>query len=1303
MAGDSIPNVEPLGEGNYSVWRLRMKAYLITKGHWDITDIGPAPDGSNSQLDSKALASIMLHVQDIHLSALEACTSAKQAWTLLENSYKSKLYARRLQLRKDLNGLVKERSESLTKYFDRARTIQQSLVAAGSEIKSTEVTLSILAGLPKDFETVVSIFEASNTELELEDIFPKLLLVEQRLQRRDNPDATALYTKQGPRWQNQGYGPQRRPYNAGIGTTPAAGNQFRDKTCTWCGFKGHTEEVCRKKQRGEPKSVPQEREPVALMACTSIMKTEDTWAVDSGASRHVTPFLNLLSDYAPLDKGIEVTFGNGQTLFAAGTGTVVLTTLANGIKSTIHLREVLYIPGAVANLFSVQQATKGGASVSMDSASCTISHSGNVIAQAADIGGIYGFNAVYKQEEIAMLATAKETPTLWHRRFGHLGSDNLAKLVNDNMVTGINVNAAEFTQAPHLCEPCILGKQHRHPFPSSETVSTKPLELVHMDVCGPMQTASLGGNKYVATFLDDFTGLSVVVPIPLKSSVPSEVQRVIEQLERQSGNRVINVRTDRGGEYLNKELAEYYAKKGITHQTTAPYTPQQNGAAERLNRTLIERVRAMLADSSLPLSMWAEAVSTANYLRNLSPSRARALTPWELFYGTKPDASALRVFGSVAYVHIPKELRQKLDNVSQRGNMVGYEAHSKAYRILLDTGKITISRDVTFNEAESDKPSPVPLEYFELEESTDEEEEAMQAVRPLPPPAPAEDEPSAIQEEPIPPALEAQQLPVQPEGRYPSRQRHPPSEFWKAGAKATVAISSTDFKPEPQSYEEAITAMDAEFWKAAMDDEIKSLMINGTWALEELPPGSRAIPVKWVYKIKRDAAGNIERYKARLVAKGFMQREGIDFNEIFAPVSKHTTLRTLLSIVATDNLELHQVDVKTAFLNGELEETIYMKQPPGYESGGPGIVCHLQRALYGLRQAPRAWHTKLKATLEDMGFKASDSDPGLFIKYNKEEIVYLLVYVDDLLIASKSKQAVASVESSLRSAFDIHDLGDATFFIGMEIARNRDAGTLKLSQKKLASELVSKYGMQEGKIKTTPLSDSIKLVKEEPNLDRERYNYAELIGSLLYLSVCTRPDIAQAVGALTRYMSAPSTTHWNAAKGVLRYIAGTPGYGINFTSPSYLRGYCDSDFAGDLDTRRSTTGYVFLYNGGAISWSSRLQPTVAVSTTEAEYMAAAFAVKEALWLRKLLSDFDRKPGVLEIFCDNQAAIKILKHPISSNRSKHIDVIYHFARERVARGEVAFTYIETEHMVADSLTKAVPLHKFKVCLAGMGLS
>ena len=535
----------------------------------------------------------------------------------------------------------------------------------------------------------------------------------------------------------------------------------------------------------------------------------------------------------------------------------------------------------------------------------------------------------------------------------------------------------------------------------------------------------------------------------------------------------------------------------------------------------------------------------------------------------------------------------------------------------------------------------------------------------------------------------------------PVRDRRPPQGIYANNwaPQAHVAVITP-----PLTYEEAMARDDADLWRLATDDEVKSLLGANTYSLERLPPGFKALPCKWVFTVKRDAHGNIERYKARLVVKGFLQREGIDYTEVFAPVSKHATLRALMATVAVNDLILKQLDVKTAFLNGDLEETIYMRQPPGYEEGGVGIACRLRKSLYGLKQAPRAWNTKLNKELITMGFNPSNADPSLYSRHDKNGTIFVLVYVDDILVAGKDTTSVDTVIQAFQALFDVRDLGEADFFLGMDIHRDRTNKTLKIGQHRLVSELVDKYGLGECKGKTIPLSPSSKLTKTGEPLDRDKFGYSELIGSLLYISVCTRPDIAQAVGALTRYMAHPTVTHWQAAKGVVRYLACTIDFGIMYgiSGNTGLKAFTDSDFAGDPDTRRSTTGNIFTLHGGAISWSSRLQKTVAVSTTEAEYMASAAAVKEALWLRGLLADFNFKMDAIKIYGDNQAAIHLLKNANASARSKHIDVVHHFARERVMRNEVTFEYLPTHLMIADCMTKAVPESKFLFCRNGMGV-
>jgi transposase InsO family protein len=1282
--------VAKLDVDNYATWSIKMQFLLINKGLW--APISGNRDEFDDADDDKARALIGLLVMDHHLGVVAKAKTAKQAWDAFASIYKAKSNARRLQLKRELTALRKEDGEPLTKYVARATDIRDQLAAAGHPIKDEEVVISVLAGLPADYETVLTVLETSSGELLLDDVLAKLLPVEQRLlQKAGALDDAAYYS--GP---SKPFKPRYDPRRPASGAAPP-------KCCDYCGNKGHVVEECRNKFWDDAHGGRTNKSRNFALGAVRASWTQ-LWVLDSGASHHITYDARKMTNVKECSDDFNITFGNGGKGNVVSIGDVVLDV---GHERTITLTNVLYIPTATANLLSIPCAIKRGADFSFGEDMCSITVRGIVVTKASrQSNGLYCITE--EAPGSAMLAAPKETAELWHRRYAHLGYDNLAKLKTLDMVTGINVASEDFTALKTTaCEPCIMAKHHRLPFGTSESETTKPLQLLHMDLCGPLPERSLGGSSYIATFLDDYTKFSVVRTLANKSDTPRAVREVIKMLETQCGETLRGARTDNGGEYINLTLSDYFKAKGVAHQTTMPYTPQQNGAAERLNRTLMERVRAMLLDADLPPGLWAEAVATANHIRVLSPVAGKDKTPWELFYGSKPDVSMLRTFGARAFAFIPKARRTKLEARSQRGVMVGYQPNSKGYRILLDNMAVTLSRDVIFVEsatslgvdktAESDPAGAIVDEpgdaIVSLEHSNSDSVEGSGSVEVSGETADPDDQETAGSE------LAGED---DAERRYPARSRRAPSSWWKAtddGAFTALAPS------EPATLEEALSSPDAEQWRQAMDEEMASLHANHTWTLEALPDGVRPIPVKWVFKLKKDAGGNVERFKARLVAKGYRQREGIDFDEVFAPVSKHSTLRALLATVAAEDLELHQLDIKTAFLNGEIEEDIYAQQPPGYEEGGGSLACHLHRALYGLRQAPRMWHARLKKELELFGFCESEADPSLFISMRKDDTVYLLVYVDDILIAAKHAETIRDTKATLMHSFEARDLGEASLYLGMTITRDRTNKTIKLAQERMTSDIIHKFGLDEAKTKTTPMSTSIQLTKDtgEP-LDLAQYGYTQLVGSLMYLSVCTRPDIAQSVGALARYMARPTTAHWQAAVGVLRYLAGTKDYGVCFRGgDTTCVGYCDADFAGDTDTRRSTTGYVFVMAGGAISWSSRRQQTVAASTTEAEYMAAAHAAKEALWLRKLRRDLRLSVDTINIRADNQGAIKLLKNPISSMRSKHIDIIYHFARERVARKEVAFEYIKTDLMVADCLTKAVPEDKHAFCRAGMGIS
>jgi hypothetical protein len=519
---------------------------------------------------------------------------------------------------------------------------------------------------------------------------------------------------------------------------------------------------------------------------------------------------------------------------------------------------------------------------------------------------------------------------------------------------------------------------------------------------------------------------------------------------------------------------------------------------------------------------------------------------------------------------------------------------------------------------------------------------------------------------------------------------------------------------DPESFRQAMSCKESNLWYDAMNDEMNSMKNNDVWDLVELPNGEKAIGCKWVFKTKKDSLGNIERYKARLVAKGFTQKEGIDYTDTFSPVSKKDSLRVILALVAHFDLELHQMDVKTTFLNGDLEEEVYMKQPEGFSSNsGEHLVCKLKRSIYGLKQASRQWYLKFHETISSFGFIENPMDQCIYQKVSGSKICFLILYVDDILLATNDKGFLHEVKQFLSKNFDMKDMGEASYVIGIKIHKDRLRGILGLSQETYINKVLERFRMKDCSPSVAPIVKGDRFnLNQCPKNDFEREQmknipYASVVGSLMYAQVCTRPDIAFAVGILGRYQSNPGMDHWKAAKKVLRYLKGTKDYMLMYRQTDNLDviGYSDSDFAGCVDSRKSTSGYIFMMADGAISWRSTKQTLVATSTMEAEFVSCFEATSHGVWLKSFISglrimDSISKP--LKIFCDNSAAVFMAKNNKSGSRSKHIDIKYLAIRERVKDKIVVINHISTDLMIVDPLTKGMPPIKFKDHVENMGL-
>ena len=610
----------------------------------------------------------------------------------------------------------------------------------------------------------------------------------------------------------------------------------------------------------------------------------------------------------------------------------------------------------------------------------------------------------------------------------------------------------------------------------------------------------------------------------------------------------------------------------------------------------MESARAMMAQPGLPECYWAEAVTTAAYLRNRTPTRSlmEKTTPYEKWYGRKPNLSHLRMFGCMALAYIPDSNRKgKLSKKAEKLRFIRYSLQTKGYRLIDEnTSKVITRRDVIFNESDFQHDSTtvkinegVTVSDHEKIMVPEEEEEPMEQSQP--------EEPENQEED---------------QHRYPRRQNIAPISYGINEFVDTALLGGGQIE-EPQSIEEALESKLSEKWKEAADSEYKSLMENGTWELVELPSGQKPVECKWIFKTKHGSDEKVEHYKARLMAKGYAQKYGEHYNDTFSPVVWYSSVQALLAFAVQNGMLIHQMDIVTAFLNRTLDEEIYMEQPPGYvKEGKERFVCKLKKSIYGLKQSPKCWNTVFKEHMESTNFKQCTTDPCIFVSSEGTDLTIIAVYIDDLIIITKTPEKMRWIKNSLATRFKLKDLGKLHYCLGITI--EYDEKCLWMHQRQYIHSLLERYGLSQAKPSTTPADNKVKLVKDDGVSKLvDPICYQSMVGSLLYAAIATRPDIAQAVGTVSKFNSCPTEAHLTAVKRILCYLKGTINLGLRYerSTDDSLIGFSDTDWTGDMDDRHSTTGNLFAMSGGAISWFSRKQPVVPLSTAEAELCGTQYS------------------------------------------------------------------------------------------------
>ena len=931
-----------------------------------------------------------------------------------------------------------------------------------------------------------------------------------------------------------------------------------------------------------------------------------------------------------------------------------------------------------------------------------------------------------------------------HNKLGHIAASTLRPLVKKGFIEGIEVVDLN---DDFECVACNKAKPKKQSVPKVREGERGEAfgDEIHSDIWGPAREGTFGGRLYFISFTDDWSRWSTIYLLREKSEAFECYKSFAAWTKTHMDITIKCLHSDRGGEYLSNQFLGFLDGQGTESKLAVHDTPEENGVSERLNRTLMERVRAMLFTCQLTPKLWGEALMHAVWLKNRTWTTALPdnTTPYELVNGKKPNLSNVPEWGCKVWVLDKKA--GKLGPRAVEGRWVGYDIASKGHRIFFaNRPRVGVERNVTFSknlpvvedlmvEGESDSEEMADVRGSNGREVEDADQEEKQEPDHVPEVVNAEQEPVNPT---LPPLRRSERIKKSSQylrdiqsGEFttglrgqpiPKGMRVPEDEDLVPEMNEEISGLAMSVEMDklsgllPNSLAEAKRSIDWPRWKEAMEEEKVALEAHGTWKVVTLPKGANVVGCHWTYAIKRDADGNIIRYKARLVAQGFSQTPGVDFFDTYAPVAKMAAVRTTLAKAARRDDEIHQIDIKNAFLNGEFEEreVVYMRLPPEIKvTDEKDKVLQLLRPIYGLRQSARHWYKKLSATLKKrLGMNVCEVDQAVFFKRTEKELIVIVAHVDDLTIVTSTVELMKKVKDEISKDFRITDLGEIHWILGFEVKRDREKRTISLSQASYIRAMLQRYGFENIKPRATPMDPNVRLSKSDsPKTSKEfaemkNRPYRESVGSLNFAANGTRIDVAYVVGVLSKYLDNPGPAHWEAVKRAFAYLSGTIDWVMMFGGEEEgLVGYADADGSMHED-RKAISGYAFILDGGAVSWSSKRQEIIALSTTEAEYVAITHAAKEALWLRTFISQvFGDIDGPMTLHSDNQSAIALTKDHQYHARTKHIDIRFHFIRWIIADGKVKLLYCPTEDMIADALTKALPNAKVKHFAKALGLS
>jgi hypothetical protein len=1254
----TIEAIPVLTEENFSTWKTRIVALFKLGGLKDqVLNGAPAlEDDDNTILCAVIMAklSTTTHKNVVNSSNEE---NAQLLWKSIQKRFSSNEPSNRARVYNSFANITFDPSD-IDKFITEVRSTLVRMEDVGITMPDDILTYDLIRRLPKSLDTIKQKITHSKDG---EDINPEALidhleihLNEMKVTNGSKADTleSTMFTKEDPRCRN------------------GAHNPFSST---------HTKENCWM-IHPEKREAYLKKTQVSNVSSFSTFSSyyPNSFVLDSGSSSHMVSDKDLFTYLDETEKGIINTSCGPNTLKIEGKGSIMVTFKNNFI--TFH--NVLLVPKIAVNLLSLRHLLLEKCTLNFSTNNFTIYKNNEPFLE-----GNYQCNIPVinfgRVNPNSFLSSAE----LLHKSLGHISY----KRIRNKM--GIPISP------PETCQSCAVAKITKASFKNRSSLASKPFEEIHLDLIGPISPSSHKKHRFILTMVDGYSRFVSAIPLVSKGDVFVSLTRILDVEAKRFGYHPSVLHSDRGTEFVNSEMAEYCSEHVIRQRFSDAYTPQQNGLAERFNRTILESLRTILLDSGLRKNLWNEILSACTLTLNQVPAHKSKKSPYELFKEKTIPIKFFHPIGNPVAVLSSHKKKSKLEPRGEMGTLIGFNPEIKSYRILTDSGPIINSKNVKFldfiprktsledhdelliqeiveqpavefKEPREEGDSSIKVEEQDADVPEEEEEETIST---------SEDESDDADDE-ITNAL----IPASAE---------PAGRILRDRTLQVKPLKYSHFSEDPSSFKMAVSCPKAEGWTKAIDEELENIEQHQVW-LDQWTKPNRFLNSTWVFRTKPTTLSSPEKQKARLCIQGFLQTFGEDFFETFAPTGKFWSLLTLLVLAIDLGLPIKQFDVKSAFLFAPLEEEIYIKTPEGSKRKAPYLK--LVKSLYGLKQAPKNWYDTLTSWFEEIDYTPSVSDACLFIHKNKNSFIYF--HVDDLIVVGQ----IDKFENLFLQRFPNSSAHSPDTLLGMNLKISDDS--IELSQPALIDKGLELLGLSSCRPVKTPLTPAVQL-HSATDEDHEEFlklgfNYRSYTGMLNYLACRTRPDLASAVSILSRFNQRPGLSHWKQVIHCWKYLLGTKNHNLLLKPKSdsfidRLNFFTDATWAEDQETRISQSGTLAFWKSCPILWNSKKQKNITMSSTESEMNALSDGEQESQWLKFLVEELWKKKLEPTLFSiDNKGLLEKLKNFGSNSKTKHLDIKIKSLRDKFKKKEINVELISSDNMIADALTKAAPHSSIK---------